>query len=62
MSRIYFDQAGAVKPRKEAAAERPSTYHITISGQRLSVRVTHHDLLDLLRQLLPARRRVGARS
>ena len=25
-----------------------STYHITVAGQRLSVRATHHDLLDML--------------
>jgi len=25
-----------------------STYHITLGGQRLSVRATHHDLLDML--------------
>ncbi|WP_263863983.1 hypothetical protein [Desulfovibrio desulfuricans] len=25
-----------------------STYHITLGGQRLSVRATHHDLLEML--------------
>lgn len=47
MGRIYFDQAGAVKPPK-TEVKGMSTYHITVAGQRLSVRATHHDLLDML--------------
>lgn len=48
MQRIYFDQGRYVKP--DAAKRTPfvSTYHITLGGQRLSVRATHHDLLDML--------------
>lgn len=47
MGRIYFDQAGAVKPSK-TEVKGMSTYYITVAGQRLSVRATHHDLLDML--------------
>ena len=47
MGRIYFDQAGPVKPQTEEK-KGMSTYHITVFGQRLSVRATHHDLLDML--------------
>ena len=47
MGRIYFDQAGPVKPQKEEE-KGMSTYHITVAGQRLSVRATHHDLLEML--------------
>ena len=47
MGRIYFDQARAVKPQTEEK-KGMSTYHITVAGQRLSVRATHHDLLDML--------------
>ena len=47
MGRIYFDQAGPVKPQTEEE-KGMSTYHITVAGQRLSVRATHHDLLDML--------------
>ena len=47
MGRIYFDQAGAVKPPK-TEVKGMSTYHITVAGQRLSVRATHHDLLEML--------------
>ena len=48
MQIIYFDRGRSVKP--DATKETPvvSTYHITLSGQRLSVRATHHDLLDML--------------
>ena len=47
MGRIYFDQAGPVKPQKEEE-KGIITYYITVAGQRLSVRATHHDLLDML--------------
>ena len=47
MGRIYFEQGRAVKPQKEEE-KGMSTYHITVAGQRLSVRATHHDLLDML--------------
>ena len=47
MGRIYFDQAGPVKPQKEEE-KGIITYHITVAGQRLSVRATHHGLLDML--------------
>ena len=47
MGRIYFDQAGAVKPQTEEK-KGIITYHITVAGQRLSVRATHHGLLDML--------------
>lgn len=47
MGRIYFEQGRAVKPQKEEV-KGMSTYHITVAGQRLSVRATHHDLLDML--------------
>ena len=47
MGRIYFDQAGPVKPQKEEE-KGIITYHITVAGQRLSVRATHHDLLEML--------------
>ena len=47
MGRIYFDQAGAVKPQTEEK-KGMSTYHITVAGQRLSVRATHHDLIGML--------------
>ena len=47
MGRIYFDQAGPVKPQTEEK-KGIITYHITVAGQRLSVRATHHGLLDML--------------
>ena len=47
MGRIYFDQARAVKPQT-GEKKGMSTYHITVAGQRLSVRATHHGLLDML--------------
>ena len=47
MGRIYFDQAGPVKPQKEEE-KGIITYYITVAGQRLSVRATHHGLLDML--------------
>ena len=47
MGRIYFDQGRAVKPPK-TEVKGMSTYHITVAGQRLSVRATHHGLLDML--------------
>lgn len=48
MKRIYFDRGQSVKP--DATKRKPlvSTYHITLGGQRLSVRATHHDLLEML--------------
>ena len=48
MKRIYFDRGQSVKP--DATRRKPlvSTYHITLGGQRLSVRATHHGLLDML--------------
>ena len=48
MKRIYFDRGQSVKP--DATMRKPlvSTYHITLGGQRLSVRATYHDLLDML--------------
>ena len=57
MGRIYFDQAGPVKPQKEEE-KGMSTYHITLGGQRLSVRATHHGLLDML----PGIMREGGRA
>ena len=52
MKRIYFDRGQSVKP--DATMRKPlvSTYHITLGGQRLSVRATHHDLLDMLPGIL----------
>lgn len=47
MGRIYFEQGRAVKPPSEEE-KGMSTYHITVAGQRLSVRATHHGLLDML--------------
>ena len=47
MGRIYFDQGRAVKPQKEEE-KGIITYYITVAGQRLSVRATHHGLLDML--------------
>ena len=47
MGRIYFDQAGPVKPQTEEK-KGIITYYITVAGQRLSVRATHHGLLDML--------------
>ena len=47
MGRIYFDQARAVKPQT-GEKKGMSTYHITLGRQRLSVRATHHGLLDML--------------
>ena len=47
MGRIYFDQAGPVKPQTEEE-KGIITYYITVAGQRLSVRATHHGLLDML--------------
>lgn len=48
MKKIYFDRGQSVKP--DATKRKPlvSTYHITLGGQRLSVRATHHDLLEML--------------
>ena len=48
MKRIYFDRGRSVKPDATKQAPVASTYHITLSGQRLSVRATHHDLLEML--------------
>lgn len=48
MKRIYFDRGQSVKPDATKRAPLVSTYHITLGGQRLSVRATHHDLLDML--------------
>ena len=57
MGRIYFEQGRAVKPQKEEE-KCMSTYHITVAGQRLSVRATHHDLLDMLPGIMRAGGRV----
>ena len=46
MGRIYFEQGRAVKPPSEEKGV--ITYYITVAGQRLSVRATHHGLLDML--------------
>lgn len=48
MKRIYFDRGQSVKPDATKRTPVASTYHITLGGQRLSVRATHHDLLDML--------------
>ena len=48
MKRIYFDRGRSVKPDATKRTPVASTYHITLGGQRLSVRATHHDLLDML--------------
>ena len=48
MKRIYFDRGRSVKPDTTKQAPVASTYHITLGGQRLSVRATHHDLLEML--------------
>ena len=48
MKRIYFDQGRSVKPDAAQKAPAVITYHITVAGQRLSVRATHHGLLDML--------------
>ncbi|MGV7095684.1 hypothetical protein [Desulfovibrio sp. QI0434] len=48
MKRIYFDRGRSVKPDATKQAPVASTYHITLGGQRLSVRATHHDLLEML--------------
>ncbi len=47
MGRIYFEHGRAVKPPIDEK-KGMSTYHITVFGQRLSVRATHHGLLDML--------------
>ena len=47
MGRIYFEHGRAVKPPIDEK-KGMSTYHITVAGQRLSVRATHHGLLDML--------------
>ena len=57
MGRIYFEQGRAVKPQK-GEKKGMSTYHITVAGQRLSVRATHHGLLDML----PGIMREGGRA
>lgn len=48
MKRIYFDRGQSVKPDATRRKLLVSTYHITLGGQRLSVRATHHDLLEML--------------
>ena len=48
MKRIYFDRGRSVKPDATKQAPVASTYHITLGGQRLSVRATHHDLIGML--------------
>ena len=48
MKRIYFDRGRSVKPDAAQKAPAVITYHITVAGQRLSVRATHHGLLDML--------------
>ncbi len=57
MKRIYFDRGQSVKP--DATRKKPlvSTYHITLGGQRLSVRATHHDLLEMLPGIMSNARR-----
>lgn len=52
MKRIYFDRGRSVKPDASKQTPVASTYHITLGGQRLSVRATHHDLLDMLPGIL----------
>ncbi len=47
MGRIYFEHGRAVKPPTDEK-KGMSTYHITVFGQRLSVRATHHDLIGML--------------
>lgn len=47
MGRIYFEHGRAVKPPTDEK-KGMSTYYITVAGQRLSVRATHHGLLDML--------------
>ena len=47
MGRIYFEHGRAVKPPTDEK-KGMSTYHITVAGQRLSVRATHHDLIGML--------------
>ena len=48
MKKIYFDRGQSVKPDASNNTPAVSTYHITLGGQRLSVRATHHGLLDML--------------
>ena len=57
MQRIYFDRGQSVKPDATKRAPVASTYHITLGGQRLSVRATHHDLLEMLPGILHSNNR-----
>jgi len=60
MKRIYFDRGRSVKPDATKRAPLVSTYHITLGGQRLSVRATHHDLLEMLPGIMSNVRRTTA--
>ena len=52
MAKIYFEKRQSVKPGTTKRTPVVSTYHITLGKQRLAVRATHHDLLDMLPGIL----------
>lgn len=54
MARIYFDQAGTVKPAATRKTPVVATYHITLGGRRLAVRASHHDFLHMLPGIMRA--------
>ena len=58
MTKIYFETRQPVKPDTTPKTPVVSTYHITLGRQRLSVRATHHDLLDMLPGIMSSGGRV----
>ena len=55
MARIYFEQPRDVKPL--TGAQRVTTYHVTINGERHTVPATHRGMLAFLRSAMPGPRR-----
>lgn len=48
MARVYFGERQTVKSVSGNKDGHVATYYITINRQRLPVRATHHDMLDML--------------
>ena len=48
MARVYFGERQTVKSASGNKDGHVATYYITINRQRLPVRATHHELLDML--------------
>ncbi|WP_394027459.1 hypothetical protein [Desulfovibrio falkowii] len=59
MAKIYFETRQPVKPAVCSKGPHVATYLIAIGGKRLSVRATHHDILDMLPGILSEGGRVA---